>query len=80
VEDLKLIRPNLSHENKVVAARLLPVSDLVQRYDGTAFDRFGVPRSGLGVLTALARFKPDNSPFPNSTATSWSLRAASRSS
>lgn len=60
VEDLKAIRPNLNNENKVVAARLLPVSDLVRRYDGTVFDRFGVPQSGLGVLTALARFTPDD--------------------
>ena len=60
MEDLKAIRPNLNNENKVVAARLLPVSDLVRRYDGTVFDRFGVPQSGLGVLTALARFTPDD--------------------
>jgi DNA-binding MarR family transcriptional regulator len=35
----------------------------VQRYDGTVCDRFGVPLSGLGVLTALARFTTDELTF-----------------
>jgi DNA-binding MarR family transcriptional regulator len=55
VEDFKRIRPNFNHENNVVAARLLPVSDLVQRYYGTVYDRFGVPLSGLCVLNSLVR-------------------------
>jgi DNA-binding MarR family transcriptional regulator len=55
VEDFKRMRPNFNHENNVVAARLLPVNDLVQRYYGTVYDRFGVPLSGLCVLNSLVR-------------------------
>ena len=59
VEDFKRIRPNLNHENKAVGARLLYVSDIVQRYYGAVCDRFEVSLSGLGVLTALARSAPN---------------------
>jgi hypothetical protein len=59
VEDFKRIRPNVNLENKAVAARLLHVSDIVQRYYGAVCDRFEMSLSGLGVLTALARSAPN---------------------
>lgn len=58
VEDFKRLRPNVDPRNKAVAARLLHLSDLVQRYYGAVGERFDLSLSGLGVLTALARSTP----------------------
>lgn len=58
VEDFKRLRPDIAPSNKAVAARLLYLSDLVQRYYGAVGERFDLSLSGLGVLTALARSAP----------------------
>ncbi len=58
VEDFKRLRPDIDPRNKAVAARLLHLSDLVQRYYGAIGERFDVSLSGLGILTALARSAP----------------------
>ena len=58
VEDFKRLRPDIDARNKAVAARLLHLSDLVQRYYGAIGERLDVSLSGLGVLTALARSAP----------------------
>ena len=58
VEDFKSLRPDIDPRNKAVAARLLHLSDLVQRYYGAIGERFDVSLSGFGVLTALARSAP----------------------
>lgn len=58
VEDFRRLRPKIDPQNKAVAARLLHLSDLVQRYYGAVAERFDVSLSGLGVLTALARSSP----------------------
>ena len=58
VEDFKRLRPDIDPGKKVVAARLLHVSDLVERYYGAIGERFGLSLSGLGILTALARSAP----------------------
>ena len=58
VEDIKRLRPAIDPRLKAVAARLLHVSDLVQRYYSGLSERFGVSLSGLAVITALARQAP----------------------
>ncbi|HET9088766.1 MAG TPA: MarR family transcriptional regulator [Acidimicrobiales bacterium] len=58
VEDLGRLHPDIDSANKEVAARLLRLSDVVERYYGAICDRFEVSLSGLGVLTALARSAP----------------------
>jgi len=58
VEDFKRVRPDVDPRTKAVAARLLHLSDLVERYYGAICELFGVSLSGLGVLTSLARNDP----------------------
>lgn len=58
VEDFRRLRPEVDPRKKALAARLLHLSDLVQRYYGAVGERFGLSLSGLGVLTALARSAP----------------------
>ena len=58
VEDFKRLRPDIDPRNKAVAARLLHLSDIVQRYYAAVGERFDLSLSGLGVLTALARSAP----------------------
>jgi DNA-binding MarR family transcriptional regulator len=58
VADFKRLRPDIDPKNKAVAARLLHLSDLVQRYYGAVGEHFDLSLSGLGVLTALARSAP----------------------
>ena len=58
VEDIKRLRPDLDPRIKAVGARLLHLSDLVQRYYGAIAERFDVSLVGVGVLTALARSAP----------------------
>ena len=52
------LRPDIDPGRKAVSARLLHVSDLVQRYYSAVSERFEVSLSGLGVITALARQAP----------------------
>jgi DNA-binding MarR family transcriptional regulator len=58
VEDFKRLRPDIDPQTKAVGARLLHLSDLVQRYYGAVCECFDVSLAGLGVLTALARSAP----------------------
>jgi DNA-binding MarR family transcriptional regulator len=58
VEDFKRVRPDVDPTTKVVAARLLHLIDLVERYYGGICELFDVSLSGLGVLTSLARNDP----------------------
>ena len=58
VEDLGRLRPEIDAVTKEVAARLLHLSDLVERYYEDVCERYDVSLSGMGVLTALARSAP----------------------
>ena len=58
VEDFERLRPDIDPATKEVAARLLHLSDLVERYYGSICERFDVSLSGMGVVTALARSAP----------------------
>lgn len=58
VEDLGRLHPDISVAHKEVAARLLRLSDVVERYYDSICERFDVSLSGMGVLTALARSAP----------------------
>lgn len=59
VGDLQRLRPDIDVQTKAVGARLLYVSDLVQRYYGAVSEKFGVSTSGVGVLVTLARHAPN---------------------
>jgi DNA-binding MarR family transcriptional regulator len=58
VADVKRLRPDIDPRLKAVSARLLHLSDLVQRYYSGISERFDVSLSGLAVMTALARAAP----------------------
>ena len=58
VADLERLRPEIDLRLKAVAARLLHLSNLVQRYYSDIAERFDVSLSGLAVLTTLARQAP----------------------
>jgi len=69
VADIKRLRPDIDPRLKAVSARLLHLSDLVQRYYGGISERFDVSLSGLAVMTTLARQAPRELTSPRSTAT-----------
>ena len=58
VADIKRMRPDIEPRLKAVAARMLYLSDLVQRYYSGIAESFDVSLSGLAVMTTLARQTP----------------------
>lgn len=58
VPDIKHLRPDIDPRLKTVAARMLYLSDLVQRYYSGIAESFDVSLTGLAVMTTLARQAP----------------------
>jgi DNA-binding MarR family transcriptional regulator len=58
VSDVTRICPNIDPTTKATGARLLHLSDLVQRYYSAVCAQFGISLAAHSVLTALARKAP----------------------
>lgn len=58
VVDVIRLQPDIDESTKILGARLLHLSDLVERYYGAVCDRFGLSLSGHSVLTTLRRHAP----------------------
>jgi len=58
VADVERLRPDIDPRLKAVAARMLYLSDLVQRYYSGVAESFDVSLSGLAVITTLVRQAP----------------------
>jgi DNA-binding MarR family transcriptional regulator len=58
VADVTRLQPDIDESAKSLGARLLHLSDLVERHYGTVCEQFGVSLSGHSVLTTLRRHAP----------------------
>jgi DNA-binding MarR family transcriptional regulator len=58
VADVTRLQPEIDEGTKSLGARLLHLSDLVERHYGTVCEQFGVSLSGHSVLTTLRRHAP----------------------
>jgi DNA-binding MarR family transcriptional regulator len=58
VADVTRLQPDIDEGTKSLGARLLHLSDLVERHYGAVCDQFGVSLSGHSVLTTLRRHAP----------------------
>jgi DNA-binding MarR family transcriptional regulator len=58
VADVSLLHTGIDHTSKALGARLLHLSDLVQRHYSAVCSQFGVSLTGHSVLTTLRRHAP----------------------
>jgi DNA-binding MarR family transcriptional regulator len=58
VADVIRLQPEIDESAKSLGARLLHLSDLVERHYGTVCDQYGVSLTGHSVLTTLRRHAP----------------------
>jgi DNA-binding MarR family transcriptional regulator len=58
VADVLRLQPDIDEGSKSLGARLLHLSDLVERHYGAVCEKFGVSLSGHSVLTTLRRHAP----------------------
>ena len=58
VADVTRLQPDIDEGTKSLGARLLHLSDLVERHYGTVCEKFGISLSGHSVLTTLRRHAP----------------------